>query len=533
MIRVNEVKLSLEEGIDSIPYKLARILKIGIDEIIEYTIFKESVDARKGGQIYFVYGVDARIKNEEKLLKRNKSAMRTPDLEYQEIPSGTEKLMNRPVIIGFGPSGMFAGLILAKRGYLPIILERGMDVETRTKDVEIFWKSGKLNPESNVQFGEGGAGTFSDGKLTTRIKDKRCRKVLQEFVAAGAPEEIMYSYKPHIGTDILKIVVKNIRNTIQELGGEIRFGSKVTDFVIQNGKLTAIEINKQEKIHTEAVILGIGHSARDTYEILHQRNVQIRQKPFSIGVRIEHPQTLINHSQYKQFAEHPRLGAADYRLTYQTKAGRAVYTFCMCPGGTVVAAASEEGCVVTNGMSEYSRNRENANSALLVQVNTEDFGNDHPLAGVEFQRRWEKAAYLSGGGNYHAPVQMVGDFLADRTSQYGGQIKPSYMPAVTWGNMKDCLPDFVIASLKEAIPELDGRLKGFAMEEAVMTGVETRSSAPIRIERVEDTMESVNVKGLFPVGEGGGYAGGIISAAVDGIKAAEMIIMKYSSSFLG
>ena len=529
MIRINEVKLSLEETVEIIPYKLTKLLNISLEDIIDYKIYRESIDARKGGQIFFVYTVDAEIKNEENLLQKNKKLTETPDLQYQEVPQGTIQLKHRPVIIGFGPSGMFAGLILAQRGYKPIILERGQDVDNRTKDIEEFWKLGKLNPESNVQFGEGGAGTFSDGKLTTRVKDKRCRKILEEFVSAGAPDEILYSYKPHIGTDILKNVVKNIRHKIEELGGEILFNSKVTDFIIHGESLTNIEINGQEQLPTEAVILGIGHSARDTYEVLNNRKVQIRQKPFSIGVRIEHPQSMINQSQYEEFADHPRLGAADYRLTYQTKKGRAVYTFCMCPGGTVVAASSEEGSVVTNGMSEYARDKENANSALLVQVNTEDFGSDHPLAGVEFQRKWEKSAYRIAGSNYNAPIQRVGDFLAVKSREGGKQVVPTYLPGFTWCNLKDCLPDFVIHSMKEALPEFNKKIKGFAMGDAVMTGVETRSSAPLRIVRHEDTMESLNVKGLLPVGEGGGYAGGIISAALDGIKAAEMIIMKYAS----
>jgi len=528
MIRVNEVKLSLEETVDIIPHKLAKLLRIRLEDIISYKIYKESIDARKAGQVYFVYTVDVETIDEEKLLQKNSQLVKTPDMQYHEVPKGTIQFKYRPVVIGFGPSGMFAGLILAQRGYRPIILERGQDVDNRTKDVEEFWKFGKLNPESNVQFGEGGAGTFSDGKLTTRIKDRRCRKILEELVSAGAPKEILYSHKPHIGTDVLKQVVKNIRCKIEQLGGEIYFSSKVTDFIINGENLTSIEINGQEKIPAEAVILGIGHSSRDTYEVLNNRKVQIRQKPFAIGVRIEHQQRAINKAQYKEFAEHPRLGAADYKLTYQTKEGRAVYTFCMCPGGTVVAAASEEGGVVTNGMSEYARNKENANSALLVQVKTEDFGSNHPLAGVEFQRKWEKAAYRAAGSNYNAPTQRVGDFMQDKVSADAGNVIPTYLPGVTWCNLKECLPDFVITSIKEAIPKFEQRMKGFAIEEAVMTGVETRSSAPVRIERAEDVMESVNVKGLFPVGEGAGYAGGIISAAADGMKAAEMIIMKFS-----
>ncbi|QEK11283.1 NAD(P)/FAD-dependent oxidoreductase [Crassaminicella thermophila] len=526
MIRVNEVKLSLDEDISLLKEKIAKKIKIHPKEIISYKIFRESIDARRNN-ISFVYSVDVELKNEEKVLRKNKQVKESPKLSYEDVIEGNEKLIHRPVIIGTGPAGMFAGLILAQRGYRPILLERGQDVDTRSKDVENFWKMGKLNLESNVQFGEGGAGTFSDGKLTTRIKDIRCRKVLNEFVNFGAPEEILYAQKPHIGTDILKIVVKNMRKAIEDLGGEVHFGSKVTDFCIENGKIKALEVNKNTKIEATEVILAIGHSARDTYEVLHEKGIQIRQKPFSIGVRIEHPQKIINKSQYKQFAEHPRLGAADYRLTYQSKNQRAIYTFCMCPGGVVVAAASEENMVVTNGMSEYARNKENANSALLVQVNTEDFGDDHPLAGVRFQRKWESLAFKLGGNNYFAPAQLVGDFLKDRPSKELGSVKPSYLPGVKLTRLKECLPDFVVETMKEGLIEMDKKLKGFAMKDAVMIGVETRSSAPIRIERDQNTMESVNVKGLYPIGEGAGYAGGIISAAVDGIKAGERIIKKY------
>lgn len=527
MIRVNEVKLSIDEDIKLLRKKIAKKLRINPQEIIDYRIFKESIDARRN-EISFVYIVDVEVKDEGRVLSKNRNVKKSPDISYSEVEAGNEKLINPPVIIGTGPAGIFAGLILAKRGYKPILVERGQDVDTRSRDVDEFWKNGKLNTESNVQFGEGGAGTFSDGKLTTRTKDIRCRKVLEEFVAAGAPEEIMYAYKPHIGTDILKTVVKNIRNRIIELGGEVRFSSKATDIFIENGKVKGVEINNSQRIETENLILAIGHSARDTYEMLNKRKVNIRQKPFSIGVRIEHPQSLVNKAQYKQQAEHPRLGAADYRLTYQTKEGRGVYTFCMCPGGTVVAAASEKDAVVTNGMSEYARAKENANSALLVQVNTEDFRSDHPLAGIEFQRKWERAAFNLGGGDYSAPAQLVKDFLSDKDSENIGDVQPSYLPNIKLSNLKRCLPDFVIDSMKEAIPEMDKKMKGFALPDAIMTGVETRSSAPIRIERHTDTMESIGTVGLYPIGEGAGYAGGIISAAIDGIKGAEKVIKKYS-----
>lgn len=525
MIRVNEIKLSLDEDISLIKEKLVKKLSVKAEEIIEYKIFRESIDARKN--ICFVYTVDVSLKNEDKILKRNKQLKKSPQLEYEHVENGKEALKNRPVIIGMGPAGMFAGLLLSQRGYKPIILERGEDVDTRSKDVEEFFTTRKFNKDSNVQFGEGGAGTFSDGKLTTRIKDKRCRKVLDEFVKFGAPDEILYIQKPHIGTDILKNVVKNIRKSIEDLGGEVRFKSKVTDFFIEDEKIKAIQINGCEKIETSDVILAIGHSARDTYERLHERHVKISQKPFSIGVRIEHPQKLINKSQYKDFSEHKRLGAADYSVSYKCKNGRGVYTFCMCPGGVVVAANSEENMVVTNGMSEYARDQENANSALLVQINTEDFASHHPLAGVEFQRKWERKAFKLGGEDYSAPAQLVGDFINGTPSKEFGKVKPSYLPNVKLTNLRECLPEYVVESMKEAIVKLDKKLKGFAMDEGIMTGVETRSSAPIRIDRNRSTMESINVEGIYPTGEGAGYAGGIVSASVDGIKAAEMIIKKY------
>jgi len=530
MIRINEVKLSIDEDISLLKSKVAKQLRINPQDIVDYSIYKESIDARKKNEIYFVYVIDVNVKNEVQVLSKNKNIRISPDYSYKSVEEGKNRLDNPPIIIGSGPAGMFAALLLAQRGYRPILLERGSDVDTRTEDVEKFWKERKLNLDSNVQFGEGGAGTFSDGKLTTRIKDIRCRKILEEFVLAGAPEEILYSYKPHIGTDILKNVVKNIRQDIISLGGQVRFQSKVTDIIIENSIVKGVEINGSERLYTSEIILAIGHSARDTYEMLFDRGIKIRQKPFSIGVRIEHPQSLINLSQYKQHAEHPRLGAADYRLTYQCKNGRAAYTFCMCPGGTVVAAASEFNTVVTNGMSEYARDEQNANSALLVQINTEDFGSEHPLAGVEFQRKWERAAFELGGKDYCAPAQLVKDFIEDKESEKLGAVIPSYSPNAKLTNLKGCLPDYVTESMREAIIAMNKRLDGFAMDDAIMTGVETRSSAPIRIERDVESMESVNVKGLYPIGEGGGYAGGIISAAVDGIKAAEKIISKYRSS---
>ncbi len=528
MIRVNEVKLSVDEDIKELKYKITKKLGINPQEVIDYTIFKESIDARKRDGVKFVYIVDVKVQDEGRVLRKNKNLQKSPNLEYVDVKAGNEVLLNPPVVIGTGPAGMLAGLILARRGYKPILLERGQDVERRSATVEEFWKNRKLNTESNIQFGEGGAGTFSDGKLTTRIKDNmRCRKVLEEFISAGAPAEILYAYKPHIGTDILKTVVKNIRQKIIDLGGEVRFNSKVTDIIRENGNIIGIQINNDEELPAKAVVLAIGHSARDTYAMLNARDVKIKQKPFAIGVRIEHPQTLINKAQYKQQVEHPRLGVADYKLSYQSKNGRGVYTFCMCPGGTVVAAASEENTVVTNGMSEYARNKENANSALLVQIKVTDFESEDPLAGVEFQRKWEKAAFELGGGDYSAPAQLVADFLLDKPSEKLGDVKPSYLPEIKLADLKKCLPDYVVEAMREAILEMDKKIPGFALPDAVLTGVETRSSAPIRIEREKETMESVNVAGLYPIGEGSGYAGGIISATVDGIKVAEKIIGKY------
>lgn len=528
MIRVSGIKLTLDQDEAELRKRLLAKLKIKETDLIEYTIFKRSVDARKRENIFFVYTLDAVVTNEEKLLKKfakDKDVSATPNLEYEYVKTGSIPLQNRPVIIGTGPAGLFAGLILAIMGYRPILLERGSDVDRRTESVKDFWQTGKLDTECNVQFGEGGAGTFSDGKLTTLIRDLRCRKVLEEMVAAGAPAEILYSHKPHVGTDVLREVVKNIRCRIISLGGEVCFRAKVTDLLVEQGKITGVVVNDQEKIATEVVLLAIGHSARDTFQTLHQKGVQISPKAFSIGVRIEHPQELIDQAQYKQFAKHEKLGPAEYKLSYHSPSGRSAYTFCMCPGGLVVAAASEEGGVVTNGMSEHARNAQNANSALLVGVTPADFDSDHPLAGVEFQRRWERKAFELGGGNYQAPAQLVGDFLADRPTQASGKVQPSYRKAVTLAELKNCLPPYVVETLKEAIIDFDRKLQGFAQPDAILTGVETRSSSPIRIERNEQ--RESNFSGLYPTGEGAGYAGGIVSAAVDGIRVAEAVATKY------
>ena len=530
MLRVTGIKITIDQKEKDLKNALLKKLKINESDLIEYRIYKESIDARKRDQLYFVYTIDVDVKNEDKVIKKCKSndITVTPNMEYQYVHKGDIKLNNPPVIIGFGPAGLFAGLILAEMGYCPIILERGKNVDDRAKDVEHFWKTGELVVDSNVQFGEGGAGTFSDGKLTTQIKDPRCRKILEEFIEAGAPEEILYSSKPHVGTDILQYVVKNIRKKIISLGGEVFFESKATDFIIDDGKVSGVQINKGTVIDAQAVVVAVGHSARDTFEAIYESGLEINQKPFSIGVRIEHPQEIINQSQYGTFADHPRLGAADYKLVHHCKNGRSVYTFCMCPGGTVVASASEEGGVVTNGMSEHARDKENANSALLVGVGPEDFGSDHPLAGMYFQRKLEQKAFVEGGSNYHAPAQLVGDFLDGKPSTSLGKVNPSYTPGIKPTDLKNCLPTYVVEAFKEALVELDKRLKGFGMKDAIMTGVETRSSSPIRIVR-DENLES-NIHGIYPSGEGAGYAGGIVSAAVDGIKIAEAIAEKFAPS---
>jgi len=527
MIRVTGLKLPIDE--DQANLKDVLLKKIGVAEgdLLGCKIFKQSVDARKSGMIYFIYTVDVALRNEETLLQRpgGVDITVTPEMGYKYVQSGPEKMGFRPVIVGTGPAGLFAGIILAEMGFRPILLERGADVDARTEAVRKFWEKGELNPESNVQFGEGGAGAFSDGKLTTLIRDRRCRKVLGEMVGAGAPEEIMYSHKPHVGTDILRTVVKNIREKIKGLGGEVRFNSKVTGIVIKENKVEGVMVNGRERLDARVLLLAPGHSARDTFAILHAEGVGMAPKAFSIGVRIEHPQKLIDRAQYKKFARHEKLGAADYKLVHHASNGRSAYTFCMCPGGEVVAAASEESGVVTNGMSFYARGAPNANSALLVGVNPADFGGGHLLAGVEFQRRWERLAFILGGGDYKAPAQLVGDFLADRPSTGPGGVAPSYQRGVRYTSLKECLPGYVIETLREAIPAMDRKLRGFALPDAVLTGVETRSSSPVRI--VRDENFEAPVRGLYPAGEGSGYAGGIVSAAVDGIKVAEAIASKY------
>lgn len=529
-ILINNLILKLDDSKNELKKKVAKELRISINDIKEFKVVRESLDARRKTDIKFNCSVKISCDNEEKIVKKiNKNNIKIDNEKYDihNINFGENKLNSRPVIIGMGPAGMFAGLIMAQNGYKPIIIERGQKVEQRSKSVDSFWDTGKLNVESNVQFGEGGAGTFSDGKLTTRTKDIRCDFILKEFVKSGAPNEILYMAKPHIGTDILKDVVKNIREEIIKLGGDIYFDTKLEKLIIKDGKIRGIVANGSE-IESENVILSIGHSSRDTYEMLHKIGVFMESKPFAIGVRIENLQNIINESQYGEYANHPRLKAAEYRLTHTSKTNnRGVYSFCMCPGGTVVAAASEENAVVTNGMSYYKRDKQNANSAIVVSVDSKDFGGDSPLKAIEFQRHYEKLAYKVGGGNYKAPVQLVEDFLQDRISTNFGDVKPTYTAGYEFGKLNECLPKAVVDTLKEGLLVFDKKIKGFAHNGAILTGIETRTSAPIRITRNKE-LESISIKGLYPCGEGAGYAGGIISSAVDGIKCAEKIMEKWA-----
>lgn len=539
MLRLTEIKLPLDHPEGALRAALLKRLGVAENELLGFTVFRRGHDARKKSNIHFVYTVDAELKDEKAVLKRlrgDRHVSITPDMAYRFVAHAPDGLAERPVVIGMGPCGLLAGLTLAEMGFRPIILERGKAVRERTQDTWGLWRKGKLNPESNVQFGEGGAGTFSDGKLHSQIKDPgyRGRRVLTEFVEAGAPPEILYVSKPHIGTFKLVTMVEKMRAKIIALGGEIRFSARVEDFEIARGadgegQICAVILaphdgKPAERLPTRHVVLAVGHSARDTFYKLHARGVHIEAKPFSIGFRVEHPQSLIDKARFGNFAGHPALGAADYKLVHHCGNGRSVYSFCMCPGGTVVAATSEEGRVVTNGMSQYSRNERNANAALVVGITPDDYPGD-PLAGIELQRHWEEVAFKAGGGSYAAPAQKVGDFLAGRPSTELGSVVPSYTPGIHLTDLSQCLPEFAVTAIREALRAFGKQIHGFDMDDALLTGVETRTSSPIRITRGRESYQSLNTRGLYPAGEGAGYAGGILSAAVDGIEVAEAVAL--------
>ncbi len=552
MLRLNEIRLPIEHPEHALRTAVLSRLMIPPNELVRFEVFRRGVDARKPREILFVYTIDAEVQHEATTLARLASDRRigiTPDMRYQFVAratdSNTGSTAKRPIVIGMGPAGLFAALILAQSGFSPLVLERGKAVRERTKDTFRMWREGVLDCESNVQFGEGGAGTFSDGKLFSQVKDPRHlgRKVLQEFVAAGASEEILFSSRPHIGTFRLVGIMERMRATIQSLGGEIRFGCAVRDLEIESqapasrdstesnddratqrtGRVRAVVLADGERIEADRIILAIGHSARDTFSMLHGRGILITAKPFSIGFRIEHPQSLINRSRFGPHADNPMLGAADYKLVHHARNGRSVYTFCMCPGGTVVAATSEQGCVVTNGMSQYSRNEHNANAGIVVGISPERDFPDGPLAGMALQQFWERHAFELGGSTYHAPGQLVGDFLSGKASTELGSVVPSYKPGVHLCDLSTALPNEVISAIREAIPAFAKQLKGFDLPDAVLTAVETRTSSPIRIPRDATEFQSLSTDGLYPTGEGAGYAGGILSAAIDGIRVAEAV----------
>jgi len=536
MIRLTDIKLPLDHAEGAVEAAIRAKLGLGKSGVLGFTVFRRGYDARKRGNIQLIYTLDVEVADETGLLKRyadDKHVQPSPDTSYRFVAQAPADLKQRPIVIGLGPCGLFAGLLLAQMGYRPIILDRGKAVRERTVDTWGLWRKRKLEPESNVQFGEGGAGTFSDGKLHSQISDPHHhgRKVLTEFVKAGAPEEILYVSKPHIGTFRLVTMVENMRETIEALGGEIRFTQRVDDVLVDTAadgsrQLRGVVLASGEQLLSDHVVLAVGHSARDTFFMLHDRGVYMEAKPFSIGFRVEHPQSIIDQARFGPQAGHALLGAADYKLVHHCTNGRSVYSFCMCPGGTVVAAASEPERVVTNGMSQYSRNEHNANAAIVVGIEPKDFAafddSGSPLAGIALQRALESRAYELGGRDYSAPAQLVGDFIKGKPSAEFGSVQPSYKPGVHLTDLAPALPEYAIDAIREALPAFDRQIKGFAMHDALLTGVETRTSSPVRIRRNDD-YQSLNTRGLFPAGEGAGYAGGILSAAVDGIRVAEAV----------
>lgn len=527
MIRLTEIKLPLDHEEEALTAAITKKLGISEEHIISYNVFRRGYDARKKASILLIYTLDVIVENETALLEQFVSdphVKETPDMEYKFVAQAPENLTERPVVIGFGPCGLFAALILAQAGFKPIVVERGKEVRERTKDTFGFWRKRTLNTESNVQFGEGGAGTFSDGKLYSQVKDPNFygRKVTTEFVKAGAPEEILYVSKPHIGTFKLVTMIEKMRANIIELGGEIRFSTRVDDIHMDGEQVTGLTLSNGEEIKSRYIVLAVGHSARDTFEMLHDRGVYMEAKPFSVGFRIEHRQAMIDEARFGPNAGNPILGAADYKLVHHCKNGRTVYSFCMCPGGTVVAATSEEKRVVTNGMSQYSRAERNANAAIVVGIDPERDYPGHPLAGIKLQRELESGAYVLGGETYDAPAQKVGDFLKGRDPSELGDVQPSFTPGIHLTDISKALPAFAVEAIREAIPAFDRKIKGFASEDALLTGVETRTSSPVCIKRGKD-FQSVNLKGFYPAGEGAGYAGGILSAGIDGIKVAEAL----------
>ncbi|GAA0822081.1 NAD(P)/FAD-dependent oxidoreductase [Colwellia asteriadis] len=562
MIRLTNIKLALDHQAHELQQAILSKLSIDEAQLVNFSVFKRGYDARKKSNIFLIYTVDVDTTENEQLLvkfQQDNQVKETPDMAYKFVGQAPENITERPVVIGMGPCGLFVGLVLAQMGFKPIILERGKEVRERTKDTFGFWRKKILNTESNVQFGEGGAGTFSDGKLYSQVKDPKhySRKVLHEFVEAGAPDEILYVSKPHIGTFKLVTMVEQMRAKIFELGGEVRFSERVekihfddntssaisTEGVTpelagyQQKQVTGLTLASGEEIKTRHIALAIGHSARDTFKMLFDEGIFIKAKPFSVGFRIEHEQSVIDDARFGENAGNEILGAADYKLVHHCSNGRSVYSFCMCPGGTVVAAASEEGRLVTNGMSQYSRHERNANSAIVVGIDPSDFTQgeygaqtDSVLAGIEFQRNLEEKAFRLGGDSYDAPVQLVGDFLANRKSGEHGSVAPSYKPGVTYCDLSEALPPYAVAAIREALPAFERKIKGFSMNDATLTAVETRTSSPIQITRDKETLESLNAKGLYPAGEGAGYAGGILSAGIDGIKVAEAMALSMLAS---